>query len=1522
MSLYIWCCNLNAQDNDFLESRKKTQNERKASTSLNVQESKIESQNSVQLSTSGKKNTGTGKYRIGGDLKSSQSYSNVIQLPVYTQEVKRSETTAKNLPTEDRRTSPLGIGTVERLHKVDPQKSIQELRKIYEMRCNQAYQEGFANGKDDYLRAQKKKENEYAYYLHVTKKYGWYVGIGHPLKEEDITHIPTYYKLSGKDENGNWIYLQAMNSYGNLTNNHEISTYIVNPNSNINNNGNKEINETLKSVCQWMIVGNSNNKTVAQELGLDYWGNIVYCYTPVRIGENKHVGMYTDAHGMPIYMRTDSLGNHIGYSNFVQVTVDAYGYDSLLVFVDEKGYPKINKDGAYQTRKVFNREGMQISEESLNILGERMNDAYSNCGWTEESDKWGNRLRSQYYDAEWKPYNKTFGSDMVYGYEFEYDKYHREIKRYFLDEFGKRTTNSLGVYTIEQEHDSHGNQTHYIFLDADGHSIAGDTLGIAESYARWDDNGNLLSLKFYNKNKEYVNNSDGICSRELEYDKNDQIIHQIDYCIYNGNKTKQFEYQKNNNELTEIKVWYNDNLIRIDSLYTDGSTKCTEYYTLDWVNTESLGFHKYKRDFVNLPNKSVRIEEWFDKDGDYTSSEEEPDYTKFILRTDSLTHITEKEQYLYSFLRYRFGQKESEDFSSIISQWDITPYGEQARVGWWNALHYKADVTYTLYGNISSMVGKNEFDEPAYINTLDNDPDVYYFSNINGGKHIYYDEFGKEIESMSDFRNRLPRVHCIEVVDTLIAYPLGLRNGDIIISYGDWMIDKSLISNHKYLYLEEIIKANEPKDIVVLRHYPSEHRSQLINLSLPAGKPSELGFYPHTIYYTQKEVERLHKSVTEYGLAYMDDISGDFPMILLNPIKGALTSTKPYWLRRCQDPGIVTFAENCIDSNNDGIISNVDAQWDIQNNDGKDWYRNPVFAESYNGIKNIYYSTDLNTFNSQQIKGVGNEGLSTYLVWVNEATKEKLLKNYTESKDSVVYGSGEHFNWKTDCKGKLSLREFAEQVMRFKFGCGAIVKKGSELQKKLVSDNVDLTGVNYFMRWKIDESNNSNVYKLLKQLNISQFAEINEDKHGLSFSCRLQICSYNEGNANIEKVLIIDNEEIVVFEGEINKDNISDKIDELLKYTREYRDNHYTRYIKLKPRVDGMLSKMGYNGTYIVLKLNEWSQGKNIDLLSELIDSSNQVEKDLILVPIVESSYKIKFGKPLSIHCPVGSLVANFSNARIPVEVAQKEKSLKVDFEGKIDSSIVGYWESQIEENEADGSMLLNLRDDMTYHIDLQMQGVKQIHDSIPTTMIIQIGIDGKWNTSGNYITMTAYPEGHTINVDVLDVETGRREEILASILPEIKEKQNDMVTGMIDEGIVSGDKKYQLINECELLLGDTKFQKIDEAQDIVIGRIDGNVGYMPEHGYQGMYVVLEWCGWKIGQTIKEFEAEFTKQKEKPKHLVLLPVKSVNDEDVFDPILEVDIPEGLAGMRLTEQEISRNKYNYSILSRYKSSKKE
>lgn len=402
------------------------------------------------------------------------------------------------LPGEPTR-SQLGIGKFAKLSDVDPQMYIQEREHHYKNELDRAYDEGYAIGQRAYIEQESNRKSEFAYFLNVTKKNGWYIGVGKQLAEDELSHIPSYYKLSSKNRNGNWTFMQAYNSYGSLATNHSIGTYLVNPNSEFDTNGNTDIVEQLKTVCQWMIVPNEHTNMVAQELGLDDSGNIIYCYTPSKIAEGKYSGSYTDAYGIPIYMRTDSIGNHEGYANFVQITWDKYGYDSLLVFVDEKGYAKPNKDGAYQTKKIYNSNGTQRLEASLNILGEPMNDLFSNCGWRNEYDEWGNHTKAEYFDANGNPYNGTLGSDMVYGYEFEYDQYHREVKRFFLDEFGKRTTNSLGVYTIEQEHDSHGNQTHYVFLDRDGHEIAGDTLGIAESYTKWDNNGNLLSFSFYPK---------------------------------------------------------------------------------------------------------------------------------------------------------------------------------------------------------------------------------------------------------------------------------------------------------------------------------------------------------------------------------------------------------------------------------------------------------------------------------------------------------------------------------------------------------------------------------------------------------------------------------------------------------------------------------------------------------------------------------------------------------------------------------------------------------------------------------------------------------------------------------------------------------------------------------------------------------------------------------------------------------------------------------------------------------------
>ena len=74
---------------------------------------------------------------------------------------------------------------------------------------------------------------------------------------------------------------------------------------------------------------------------------------------------------------------------------------------------------------------------------------------------------------------------------------------------------------------------------------------------------------------------------------------------------------------------------------------------------------------------------------------------------------------------------------------------------------YTCDVNWTMYGEIRTMVGRNEFDEPAYLTFLGTSGEVYHFSNPNHGHRLYYDEFGIEIpdSAMDDFKSHLPRVY-------------------------------------------------------------------------------------------------------------------------------------------------------------------------------------------------------------------------------------------------------------------------------------------------------------------------------------------------------------------------------------------------------------------------------------------------------------------------------------------------------------------------------------------------------------------------------------------------------------------------------------------------------------------------------------------------------------------------------------------------------------------------------------------
>lgn len=843
--------------------------------------------------------------------------------------------------------------------------------------------------------------NDSVFYLNVTKCNGWPEGVGKPLKKEELSHIPVYYKLSNKNKHGKWTFMRAYDAYGNLTTNHSWGAYIMNQNDEYDTGANTEWMEKLKTVCQWEYIGDTDGQEVIQERALDKDRNVVFCYNIVKVKEDKndgsavYSGSYTDAFALPIFMRTDSIGDYKGQANFVQVKRDKRGYETLFAFTDETGHIRLNKDGAYQTSKEYDANGAQLREASLDLAGNQMIDFYGNCGWQNVVDEYGNHTRATYFGKDNEPIRMpgTRGSYKVFGYEFKYDKYHREQDRWYLDSIGNRDVNEYGVYHTVCEYNNHGERTLFSHYDKHGNLIGSDEYGIAQAVTNYDEKGNLLFLEWRNREGLPVNGYGDYCRRVLTYDKKGNSLSQFDY-IKDDNDSITVSFKYVNDGLgNEIRYWYTDGYYRVDSVDVKGRATLEAWYDLNDTpiarpTDERQAWHKHIWTYDD--DNNTEIEQWFDADGDlyanteYTLSNK---YNLSIEEKNSANNIQTNTQYLKPFGLAQKFQKQFDDEGNIIAQWDVTPYGEQARVGWWNNLHYKCKVNYTMYGEMMDMVGVNEFDEPSYLVSLNDDGEVYHYNDMD----TYYDEHMQVIprDSMALFKERLPKAFCIEVTDTTIAYPLGLRNGDIILSYGDWSTSEDLRGNINYLYLENILKNSSTKKITLLRHDVSTKTSTIITINLPEGKPSELGFYPHLICYTQKEAFRLRDACHRYNFTYgSNELAGNKQILMGVQLKGGLIQTRFYHfpMYDYKDPGFLLYASETYSKGTD--------TWSVLYDDIATWQKMDMYNSGFSGKTELYLTQDIKSLKKLTKSSSGNRGLRIIPIYVTDDVYSNLITYY------------------------------------------------------------------------------------------------------------------------------------------------------------------------------------------------------------------------------------------------------------------------------------------------------------------------------------------------------------------------------------------------------------------------------------------------------------------------------------------------------------------------------------------------
>ncbi|MBQ6167635.1 MAG: hypothetical protein IJK41_09460 [Muribaculaceae bacterium] len=866
----------------------------------------------------------------------------------------------------------------------------------------------------------KAKTEKPEYYASLKKVEGWLIGFNKLESLEKEKRLGCYYKFSRKNKAGKWTFVEAFDGYGDPISPEDYVTYLVDPNDEDDNGVNPEWKEKLKNVCKWSFLTDDSGKTVVKEIALDANGDTIFIFTPTKIRDREYVGSYTDTRGLPIYLRTDGYGNHKYSASKVIITRNEKGYDEYVKFIDDNGFPQKNKDGEYIIQKKYDNKGRQTSEISLHFSGTPINNNKYFCEWRGkyDNDKYDEHL---FYDTKGKPTLALFDDlfSFVFGYRLYYDEYGRDTTIIIVDSIGKPDVDLNGVHKISKKYNDYGQIIRLANYDSIGKPCGG-AHGVAQTIYTYDGNGNIVIKEYKDKDNKYVIGEGNFCKEVIEYENNTIIVRtnyrplfnryylrDTSFIGMNSNDSivKSYEYRLDHNGKTTRK-WFtkkNKGYQRIDSVDSYQRHTLTAWYDLEGhpindVDTVMLidkddsylydssiidnkkEYHGFHKKTIKYDDKNgIMTIQLFNKNGG-PAYDEDDYYSKATTVINSINHTDTTYYYIDSSISHIFVSHYDSVTGDPVRQYDLTPYKEHVRYFDKNIIHYQLCALYNVSGEQIAVYGENEFGEPSYIYMpTENDEKVFYYIDLQNSS--YYDEnnFEIPINQMADHIKDLPKAFCIEMTDTTnVAYQCGLRNGDIIVSFGDWTVSKDLMSNLDEFYLETILKADTTKTIKLLRHHPEKKSSEIVSCELPKGKISDLGFYPQKIYYTRKEANRLKGTCETYHIPLSYSFNnGDTTILLAVQKKGSPDRTPLYYNSTNKDAGILLYAES-----NDDIWS-VRKTIPIDNKTGE-----IQFSPDY-----IYLTHDLNdlTLISEYDH---HGGLEIVPIKVNKSLYERILDFY------------------------------------------------------------------------------------------------------------------------------------------------------------------------------------------------------------------------------------------------------------------------------------------------------------------------------------------------------------------------------------------------------------------------------------------------------------------------------------------------------------------------------------------------
>ena len=727
---------------------------------------------------------------------------------------------------------------------------------------------------DDITRHQEVPDTVYC--VQTKKQYGWFAPF-RAISKKHAEHMPRVIRFTQRNAHGHWLKMEIINAQGEYISS-PFSPYIYQRwAENTDPTANQEWSARLGSACIYEMIPDPTGMNVIQERAYDRDYNLVFSFsrTPVApdsLGHRRYVGSYRDFYGLPAEMRDDP---NYTYGTLVMITEDQWGNDSIIQFMDAKGVPKPNNNGVGMSRCIYNQAGLPIKNQSCDAQGNPIIDNWGNCGYINAYNDDGLGAYATYIDEKDQPMPmpglRTFetGHEGIMRINYMYDEWGRFIREtYTLADGTTPGANAQGVHRIDYYPDEWGNDTLIAYYDTLGNPAACQG-GYVKQHYRYNERGQKVTWWGEDSIGRPFANPWYYCRMEWEYDSlGSECAHR--YYKFRDGEELLADQDYTRREGNCIYTPYKTSGQRVDSLDCQGRWLTRTYY-IDSCMLDTSGYAKEIVQYEDKEQLCIQRTTYLDCNGRPSASKGVASETMVIdsvlwskgyLKRDSLGNIVEA-------LVKHF----TPHWEKWVGQSDINESGIICRAGGsGGGRYYRADILWDPKEDSYTLVGRDEFNEPDYI---DDNGKLYYYKKETKTGEVEYDE-DNDKTSRYNVNKWLPKVPSVEVIDSE-GYLLGLKDNDIILSYGDYTADPqargiNLAGYRSKWALGSILNAEREKRVVVFRINPDTKEYGLIELTLPPGTPSQLGFVTHVRYLTRRQMDRIRKSVETSPLLSNEDL--------------------------------------------------------------------------------------------------------------------------------------------------------------------------------------------------------------------------------------------------------------------------------------------------------------------------------------------------------------------------------------------------------------------------------------------------------------------------------------------------------------------------------------------------------------------------------------------------------------------------------------------------------------------------